>query len=138
MHAPDRTGQRRCPLAACEADPVEIVGDVQLPEPLIGRTDELAALAAFVGEQPRPAASFVLQGEAGIGKTTLWREGLALAEAAGYRVLSCRPARPEVQLSFAALGDLLEPVLGEAGRLPPPQRRALQIALLQADGRGSH
>src|SRR5437763_16012517 len=102
MHAPDRTGQRRCPLAVCEADPVEIVGDVQLPEPLIGRTDELAALAAFVGEQPRPAASFVFLGQAGIGKTTLWRGGLALAQATGNRVLACQPARSEAQLSFSS------------------------------------
>ena len=49
----------------------------------------------------------MLEGEAGIGKTTLWRSGIAMAERAGFRLLEARPVEPESSLAFAALGDLL-------------------------------
>jgi predicted ATPase len=46
-------------------------------------------------------------------------------------VLSCRPAESEARLSFAALGDLLDGLLDRVlPRLPAPQRRALEVALL--------
>ena len=46
-------------------------------------------------------------------------------------------AGSEVQLSFAALGDLLEDVLDETlSELPRPQRRALEVALLLEDPQG--
>jgi DNA-binding CsgD family transcriptional regulator len=52
-------------------------------------------------------------------------------------VLVCRAAGGEVQLSFAALGDLLGDVLEETlPELPPPQRRALEVALLLEESRG--
>jgi hypothetical protein len=45
--------------------------------------------------------------------------------------LSCRPAESESRLSFAGLGDLLGEVLDRVeSRIPAPQRRALEIALL--------
>lgn len=48
------------------------------------------------------------------------------------------PAGSEATLSFAALGDLLDGVLDqELPGLPPPQRRALEVALLLADPVGS-
>ena len=50
-------------------------------------------------------------------------------EERGYRVLACRPAGSEAQLSFAALGDLLDDVLDDAlADLPEPRRRALEVA----------
>jgi hypothetical protein len=52
----------------------------------------------------------VLAGEAGIGKTTLWETGVALARAQGLRVLSARPSDAEAQFSFGALVDLLDGV----------------------------
>jgi hypothetical protein len=79
----------------------------------------------------------VLEGEPGIGKTTLWTATMAHAEQQGCRVLSCRPAEAEAKLSYAALADLLAPVEEEAFRgLPGPQRRAIDAALLRADTRG--
>ena len=39
---------------------------------IVGRERELAALAGFVDEAPRRPRALVLEGEAGIGKTTLW------------------------------------------------------------------
>jgi DNA-binding CsgD family transcriptional regulator len=96
---------------------------------VLGRDEELAAVAAFLeGDFP---AALVLAGEAGIGKTTVWRAGVGQARDRGVRVLVCRPAESEARLSFAGLADLLEPVLDEVlGALPSVQRRALQAALL--------
>ena len=98
----------------------------------------MAAVAAFLDALPSGPCGLVLEGPAGIGKTTLWRAGAAQAAGRSYTVLSCRPAESEATLSFAALGDLLDGVLGQVlPRLPPPQRRALKVALLLEDPGGS-
>ena len=49
-----------------------------------------------------------------MGKTTLWREGLAGAGARGFGVLEALPAENELALSFSMVGDLLDPVLDDA------------------------
>jgi DNA-binding CsgD family transcriptional regulator len=102
---------------------------------VVGRDGELAALRAFVeGSAPRV---MVLEGEAGIGKTTLWRRGIELASERSYRVLLCSPSESETALSFAGLADLLGDVLEEAlAPLPEPQRRALAVALVLEDPEG--
>jgi DNA-binding CsgD family transcriptional regulator len=105
---------------------------------VVGRDEELAAVREFLDAVERLPGALVIEGEAGIGKTTLWRSGIASAEERGYRVLSTRPAQTESQVSYAGLADLLEPVLEEAlAELPPPQRRALQASLLLRDAGGS-
>ena len=103
---------------------------------MIGREQELGVVQSFLATPTEPAA-LVLEGSAGIGKTTLWNAAVALALADGYGVLMCRPAVAESQLSFAAVADLLADVLEEAlPSLPAPQRHALDVALLleYADG----
>src|SRR5262245_54400056 len=101
-----------------------------MPFEIVGRAAELAAVFAFVEEEPE-AGALVLEGEPGIGKSTLWHAGVERARARGLRVLAARPAEAEQGLAHAALGDLLEEALAEvAARLPPPRRRALAVALL--------
>jgi DNA-binding CsgD family transcriptional regulator len=96
----------------------------------VGRDEELAVLRTFAADLVGPTA-LVLEGEAGIGKTTLWKAGVAYAQEGGCRVLSCRASESEAQLSFAGLCDLLAPIVDEvATTLPAPQRRALRVALL--------
>ncbi len=82
-------------------------------------------------------AALVLEGEPGIGKTTLWQAAVEQARARGLRVLTSRPGFAETRLTFAGLGDLFSDV-GDAtlDPLPFPQRRALQIALLRMDADG--
>ena len=63
---------------------------------VIGRDKEVEQLRAFLDRSgaagPR---ALVLEGEAGIGKSTLWLRGLDLGRARGLRVLSTRPAEAE-------------------------------------------
>ncbi|MDP9343951.1 MAG: LuxR family transcriptional regulator [Actinomycetota bacterium] len=105
---------------------------------VVGREAELAEIEAFLESVPRGPVSLVVEGEAGIGKTTLWREAIRRAAARGFAVLTSRPAEAEARLSFAALADLLEPVSAAAlNSLPSPQRHALDVALLRAEDEGS-
>jgi DNA-binding CsgD family transcriptional regulator len=105
---------------------------------LLDRDVELQAIRAAL-VPARGALGIVLEGEAGIGKTALWRAGMAEAESHGMRPLVARPVEAETGLSHAALGDLLGPLVdGLGGRVPAPQRRALDVALLRetSDGPG--
>ena len=104
---------------------------------MVSRERELASAAdAFERIRAGPAA-LLIEGEPGIGKTTLWRAAVDAARERGFCVLEARPAEAEALLSHAALGDLLTPVLDPAlAGLPPPQRRALEVALLLADPEG--
>jgi DNA-binding CsgD family transcriptional regulator len=102
---------------------------------VVGRDEELSALRAFV--DGAPPGALVLEGEAGVGKSTLWSAGVAEARARGLRVLAARPAQVELGLGHAALGDLFEGVLDEVlAELPAPRRRALELALLLTDDPG--
>jgi DNA-binding CsgD family transcriptional regulator len=98
---------------------------------IIGRDEELDSMSAFLDRRAEWAAAFVLEGEAGIGKSTLWRAGVQAARARGLRVLSSRPAEAERGLTHAGLGDLFENVLESVlPALPAPRRHALEVALL--------
>ena len=99
---------------------------------VVGREAELEVAAEFVKQLARGAAVLLFEGEAGIGKTTVWRAACALAENEGYGLLLARPAQPDQRLSFVGLGDLLMEIeLEQFGQLPEPQRLALDAALLR-------
>ena len=101
---------------------------------VVGRDAELTALGSFLTGLKSAPAAVVLSGAAGAGKTTLLRSGLDRAASAGYTVLKTTPSPTDVRLAFAGLADLLETHLDEVlPRLPAPQRRALQVALLLED-----
>ena len=107
---------------------------------IVGREEELGVLEALL--DTRRAAhgltAVALEGEAGIGKSTLWREAVAAARARELRVLTARPAETESNFAHAGLGDLLDGVLPEVlPALTPPQRRALEVTLLVADETGT-
>ena len=88
-------------------------------------------LADFLAAGSSMPQGLVIDGEAGIGKTTLFDATLTKARENGFATFACRPAAAEAAFSFAALADLLSPVLPEGlERLPGPQRRALAAALL--------
>lgn len=106
---------------------VPLEGPVR-PGTLVGREHELESLERWL-HGPTPAL-LEIEGEAGIGKTTVWEEGIRLAREVGAFVLPCRPAEVESPVSYGALAALLEPVLPfVADALPAPRRRALEGAL---------
>lgn len=103
---------------------------------VVGRDRELASAGEFLATASEGPAALVLEGDAGIGKTTVWREVVRQAEATGFEVLSCRPAQQEAKLSLSAVADLLEATPAAVFEaLPTPQRHALEIALLRREPR---
>ena len=104
---------------------------------IVGREEELGSLYAFIGEAGGGLAALVLEGEAGIGKSTLWLAGLEHARTRGLRVLSSRPAEAERSLAHVGLGDLFADVLDDVlPALAAPRRRALEVALLREEASG--
>jgi DNA-binding CsgD family transcriptional regulator/DNA polymerase III delta prime subunit len=102
---------------------------------MVGREQEVRVIDGFLRDGT--PGVLLLEGEAGIGKTTLWRYGVELARGE-WLALACSPTEAEAPLAFAAAGDLLGPYAGEVvGTLPPPQRRALVAALLLDEVRGA-
>jgi DNA-binding CsgD family transcriptional regulator len=102
--------------------------------PIVGRDEELLLVVAFLQEPNDLPGALVLEGEAGIGKSTVWRHGIEVARGYGFRVLETRPSQSETNLSFAGLGDLLGEAAGDLmPELPPPQARALEVALLLSE-----
>src|SRR4051812_4518558 len=100
---------------------------------VVGRESEIDSVRAFLEAVPAGPIALLIEGAIGIGKTMLWREGIADAGERGLQVLTSRPVEAEIALPFAALGDLLGDVPDAAlGRLPDPQREALEVALLRA------
>jgi DNA-binding CsgD family transcriptional regulator len=67
----------------------------------------------------------VLQGQAGIGKTTLLREMAERAANGGMRIAWAAGVQVEMEFDFAGLHQLLLPFIEGLPGLPDPQRRAL-------------
>jgi DNA-binding CsgD family transcriptional regulator len=103
---------------------------------VVGREQELAVLRACIaglrgGDGP---AAVVVEGEAGIGKSTLWLAAVEHAREQGVRTLVSRPAEAEQHLAHVGLADLLEDSLDDVLRtLPAPRRRSLEVALLRRE-----
>ncbi len=101
---------------------------------MIGRSDELAAVEAFLDVLAAGPTALVFSGEPGIGKSTVWRAGIASARSRSFRVLLCRPTEPEAGLPFVSLADLLDGASEDLlAPLPAPQRTALDAALRRGD-----
>jgi DNA-binding CsgD family transcriptional regulator len=99
----------------------------------VGRDAELAQVDLFLAELTGASCALALEGEAGIGKTTIWHESVNRARGAGMLVLACRPAAAEAKLSFSGLSDMLAAVQEPAfAALPELQRNALEVALLRS------
>lgn len=97
---------------------------------VIARETELSIVRAFL-DRPNSPHALVLEGEAGIGKSTLWSAGVALARLRFPHVLASRPAESERTLANVVLGDLFGEVTADLlAALPRPRRRAFENALL--------
>ncbi|HEX6445624.1 MAG TPA: AAA family ATPase [Streptosporangiales bacterium] len=94
---------------------------------LHGRDAEIAGIErALAAARSGRSAVVTFVGEAGIGKTSLLE--YAVEHADGFRVLRCDGVESEAELPFAALHQLLRPVLDRIDALPGPQAAALRGA----------
>lgn len=99
---------------------------------LVGRGVELGRLDDFLRGLSTRFSALAITGEAGIGKSSIWRYALENARLRSYAVLAASPAEAETGLPFAGLGDLVRTVPDEVyERLPAPQREAIRVALIQ-------
>jgi DNA-binding CsgD family transcriptional regulator len=98
----------------------------------IGRDAEVAIVRQFLDRPSDGPRALVLEGEAGIGKSTIWLAAVAAARERSFKVLASRPAETERSLAHVVLGDLFSEVEpGMLATLPAPRRRAFESALLR-------
>jgi DNA-binding CsgD family transcriptional regulator len=105
------------------------------PEELMlrGRDDERAVLDRLLEEaQAGQSGVLVLRGEAGVGKTALLE--YAIESASRWIVLRAVGVESEMELAYAALHRLCAPLLDRVGRVPAPQRDALETTFGLCDG----
>ena len=99
---------------------------------VVSRSVELRSIAQLfstIGQQP---SGLLLEGEAGIGKTTLWLAALQQARAQGFRVLSARAWEAESVLAYGTVADLLADIdAATLEKLPEVQRIAVDRVLLR-------
>jgi DNA-binding CsgD family transcriptional regulator len=100
---------------------------------VVSRPLEIRAVSEFLQSATRQPSALVIEGEPGIGKTTLWLSAVERARDNGCRVFSARVGQAESMLAYAAVADLLrdidESVIAD---LPDVQRLAVDRVLLRA------
>ena len=96
----------------------------------VGRVVESERIAGFLDQVDAWPAAFVIDGEAGIGKSTVWSAGLQRARAAGMHVLAARVWEGESVRAWATVADLLTDVApAVVAGLPAVQRHAVAALL---------
>jgi DNA-binding CsgD family transcriptional regulator len=107
------------------------------PAGVVSRPVEGRAIADFLASASSEPSGLVVEGEPGIGKTTLWLAAVAQARERGFQVLSARPAAAESVLAYGSLADLLGEVDAAIwADLPEPQRLAVDRILLRVNADG--
>ncbi|WP_293003519.1 LuxR C-terminal-related transcriptional regulator [Mycobacterium sp.] len=96
------------------------------------RHAEEQCVVDFLDAVPLAPTALVIEGDPGIGKTTLWLGALEQARERGFTVLASRSARAESVLAYATLADLLSGIDESVwADLPLPQQQSLAAALLR-------
>ena len=94
---------------------------------LVGRSAEREVLGGLLARAADGySGAVVLRGEAGVGKTALLDETLAVAAADGMQTARLTGVEAETQLGYAGLHRFLLPFAGQLEQLPVPQRDALR------------
>lgn len=88
------------------------------------------ALAAVSGS----GSALVIDGEAGIGKSTLLTAAADWASADGYGRLGCSGLQSQAEVGFAGVHELIHPLMAHTRDLPARQRSALMTAFGLEDG----
>ena len=109
---------------------------VTMSEQIISRQAEEHALIDFLDMAPHRPCALVIEGDPGIGKTTMWLDAVARARDRGFRVLASRAAAAESVLAYCTLADLLNEVDDAIwAELPAPQQQGLDAATLRSPRR---
>ena len=100
--------------------------------------DASLAISRLLSDALLAPAALILDGDPGIGKTTVWLTAADSAQERGFRVLATRPAASESVMGYTALADLLGSVAPSTwAKLPTPQRHAVdRITLRTSDEDG--
>ncbi len=94
----------------------------------VGRAEERARIERlFAAAGSGRGGALVVRGEAGVGKTALIERAVSAAER--FRVLHAGGVESEAELPFAALHELVHPIVDLVEELPEPQSRAMRAAL---------
>ena len=105
-----------------------------MPAQVVSREQQASAIADLLSSVVAAPSGLVMEGEPGIGKTTLWLEAVRRAEADGFCVMAARPVTAQSVLAYTSLVDMLSGIDGSIlAELPKPQRDALDRVLLRAD-----
>src|ERR1700754_1555106 len=108
-----------------------------MPAPVLSRPAEIRAVADFLASASVEPTALLVEGEAGIGKTTLWLTAVEQAHEQRFRVLSARPSAAESVLAYTSLSDMLSEVDPDSwAELPDPQRSAIDRVLLRTKSDG--
>ncbi len=111
-------------------------GRGSLGSSVLGRRDELVALHRFIADDTPEPSALLIDGGAGIGKTTLFDHAVGEARELGLAAMVARPGRAETDLSYSALIELLGHVEARViEALPSPQAQALNRLLRREEGR---
>ena len=98
------------------------------PDAVVGRDAELAAIGRLLSDaEAGKSGTLIIQGEPGIGKTTLLHAARSLA--AGFTLLSVQGVESEAVLAHAGLLELVSPIRHLLNEVPTPQADALRTAL---------
>jgi hypothetical protein len=90
---------------------------------LASRPSEDEALNEFLDSASSAPCALLVDGEAGIGKTTVWLAGLERARDRGFRVLPARAANAQSMLAYAPLAA------------PPPRGCNCRARMLSTESR---
>ena len=102
---------------------------------VVSRSAEFRAIAALIESVKEHPAGLLLEGDPGIGKTTLWLAAIERAREAGMSVLSARAWEAESVLAYSSVADLLgEVTAGVLESLPDVQQVAVNRVLSREIG----
>jgi DNA-binding CsgD family transcriptional regulator len=95
---------------------------------LLGRESELTAIAGVASQAPAGGSWLNIVGPPGIGKSALLLTAAEQAAASGFTIVQSTCTQSEEHLGFAALHQLLRPLLGGLEQLPAGHSAALRTA----------
>jgi hypothetical protein len=97
---------------------------------------ESVVVTDFLDSVSERVSGLLIEGEAGIGKTTRWLDTTNRARLQGFRILTARAGVEEVALTFAALADLLGDVDAAILAELPTMHRVAVDRVLSRSGEG--